>query len=92
MDRPAQSPVVNPIEHFWNQIKTMVQEQNPASVKELWTDINSAWEGFQSDKLNNLIVTMFRRCAALIMTRGGPTKYLKLWLLYLFCGFGIMIG
>ena len=75
MDWPAQSPDVNPIEHFWNQIKTMVQEQNPASVKELWTDINSAWEGFQSDKLNNLIFSMSRRCAALIMTRGGPTKY-----------------
>ena len=75
MDWPAQSPDLNPIENLWNQIKTMVQKQNPTSVKELWTDINSAWKGFQSDKLNNLIVSMSRRCATLIRTTGGPTRY-----------------
>ena len=56
------------------QIKTMVQEQNPTSVKELWTAIN-AWESFPSDRLNNLIVGMSRKCAAVIRARGGPTKY-----------------
>ena len=50
MDWPAQSPDFNPIENLWDQIKTMVQEQNPTSVKELWTAINSAWEGFPSDQ------------------------------------------
>ena len=63
MDWPAQSTDLNPIENLWDQIKTMVQEQNPTSVKELWTAINSAWESFPSDRLNNLIVSMSRRCS-----------------------------
>ena len=37
--------------------------------------LNSAWEGFPSERLNNLIVSMSRRCAAVIRARGGPTKY-----------------
>ena len=44
----------------WDQITTMVQEQNPTSVKELWTAINSAWEGFPSDRLNDLIASTSR--------------------------------
>ena len=74
MDWPAQSTDLNPIK-LWDQIKTMVREQNPTSVKELWTAINSAWEGFPSDGLNNLIVSISRRCAAVVMARGGPTNY-----------------
>ena len=66
MDWPAQSPDLNLIENLWDQIKTMAQEQNPTSVKELRTAINSTWEGFPSDRLNNLIVSMSRRCAAVI--------------------------
>ena len=63
MDWPAQSTDLNPIK-LWDQIKTMVQEQNPTSVKELWTAINSASESFPLDRLNNLIVSMFRRCSS----------------------------
>ena len=69
MDWPAQSTDLNPIENLWDQIKTMVQEQNPTSVKELWTAINFAWESFPFDGLNNLIVSVSRRCAAVIEVR-----------------------
>ena len=72
MDWPAQSPDLNPIGNLWDQIKTMVKEQNPTSVKELWTATNSALEGFPSDRLNYLIVSMSRRCAAAI--RVGAKK------------------
>ena len=97
---PAQSPDLNPIENLWDQIKTMVQEQNidytiriGSTPTILYFDIstlptqdttfilknygllNSAWEGFPSERLNNLIVSMSRRCAAVIRARGGPTKY-----------------
>ena len=75
MDWPAQSPDLNLIENLWDQIKAMAQEQNPTSVKELRTAINSTWEGFPSYRLNNLIVSMSRRCAAVIRARGEPTKY-----------------
>ena len=33
MDWPAQSTNLNPIENLWDQIKTMVEEQNPTSAK-----------------------------------------------------------
>ena len=35
MDWPAQSPDLNPVEHLWDQIKTIVQEQNPQNLREL---------------------------------------------------------
>ena len=66
---------LNPIKNLGDQTKTVVQEQNPTSVKELWTATNSAWEGFPSDRLNNLMVSMSSRCAAVIRAGGGHTKY-----------------
>ena len=91
---PAQSPDLNPIENLWDQIKTMVQEQDPTSVKELWTAINSAWEGFPSDRLNNLIV-IDSACLAGVQLSSGPEEGLlniKTFLLYLFCSFGIILS
>ena len=84
MDWPAQSTDLNPIK-LWDQIKTMVREQNPTSVKELWTAINSAWEGFPSDGLNNLIVSISRMCTKESLLN------IKTFLLCLFCGFGLIL-
>ena len=82
---PAQSPDLNPIENLWDQIKTMAQEQNPTSVKELWTAINSAWEGFPSDRLNNLIVSISRMCTKESLLN------IKTFVVHHFCGFGIIL-
>ena len=75
MEWPAQSPDLNPIENLWDQLKTMVQEQNPTNVTELWSAVKAAWQGFPLDKLIILINSMPRRCKAVIKARGGATKY-----------------
>ena len=75
MNRPAQSPNLNPIENMWDHLKTIVQEKNPKNVKELWTAVNAAWEGFPRERLVNLIDSMSSRCEAVIKARGGPTNY-----------------
>ena len=107
---PAQSPDLNPIENLWDQIKTMVQEQNidytiriGSTPTILYFDIstlptqdttfilknygllNSAWEGFPSDRLNNLILNMSRRCTTVIRARGGPTKYKNFFVVSFVC-------
>ena len=60
MEWPAQSLDLNPIENVWDQLKTVVQEQNPTNVTELWSAIKAAWQGFPLDKLIILINTMAR--------------------------------
>ena len=51
MKWPAQSPDLNPIENLWDQLKTMVKEQNYTNVTELWSAVKAAWQGFPLDKL-----------------------------------------
>ena len=51
MEWPAQSPDLNPIENLWDQLKIMIQEQNPTNVTELWSAVTAAWQGFPLDKL-----------------------------------------
>ena len=53
MEWPAQLPDLNPIENLWDQLKTVVQEQNPTNVTELWSVVKAAWQGFPLDNYFN---------------------------------------
>ena len=66
MDWLAQSPSLNPIENMWNQIKALVQKQNPSNLTGLWTSVNTAWKAFSPERLSDLIG---------IRARGMSTKY-----------------
>ena len=51
IDWPAQSPDLNPIENHCDQLKTLVQEQNPTNRKELWTVVKAAWQSLPLNRL-----------------------------------------
>ena len=57
-------------------VSDILKKQRPTNVKELWTAVNGAWEGFPRKRLVNLIDSMFSRCEAIIEARRGPTNYL----------------
>ena len=35
LNRPSQSPDLNPIENLWNTLKVKIHKQNPQNIKEL---------------------------------------------------------
>ena len=57
---PAQSPDINPIEHAWKQLKTLVNErpQRPRNLDELWVALQEEWEKIDLDFINSLVHSM----------------------------------
>ena len=85
MEWPAHSPDMNPIEHCWAHMKIVIYRNHPELITERIADarlkvellaaILEAWEEISEDFLWELCLSMERRVAALIVARGGYTKY-----------------
>ena len=56
-------------------VSDILKKERLTNVKELWTAVNAAWEGFSRKRLVNLIDNMSSRCEAIIKVRGGPTNH-----------------
>lgn len=74
---PAQSPDLNPIEHAWDMLQRrclphMDAIQNRRQLQEL---LSQQWNLLPQEDLDNLILSMPRRCRAVLNSRGGPTLY-----------------
>ena len=74
---PAQSPDINPIEHFWVDLKKALQKylKPPKRVHELWDRVVEEWDNISPETCQNLIENMPRRMQAVIKAKGGHTKY-----------------
>lgn len=73
---PAQSPDLNPIENLWHQIKLLVTKDKPTTKVTLIEAIVKAWYRLvTTERLENLVNSMPRRCRAVIHSKGWPTKY-----------------
>jgi transposase len=85
IDWPLYSPNLNPIEHVWRHLKEWVYENYPGLV-ELKTGENNiknsmvealqnGWNELPNELFESLIVSMERRCKAVIKADGWYTKY-----------------
>jgi hypothetical protein len=72
---PSQSPDLNPIEHLWEEVERRIRCQNLRNKNELMEKIQDVWNEIPQSTLDKLIDSMPRRYAALIKSKGGPTKY-----------------
>ncbi len=45
MERPTQSPDLNPRENLWGDIKNAVSEAKPRNAEELWYVVQPSWAG-----------------------------------------------
>ncbi|GFU77207.1 transposable element Tcb2 transposase [Trichonephila clavipes] len=74
---PAYSPDMSPIEHEWDIVgRRIARDLHPvASTDELWLRIQTIWNTLPQTDIKNLFNSMPRRVAALIVARGGHTKY-----------------
>jgi transposase len=74
---PAQSPDLNPIEHLWQYLKRQLAkyETEPAGMLELWERVEAEWNAIPAQVCLELIESMPRRIMAVLMAKGGYTKY-----------------
>jgi hypothetical protein len=80
---PPYSPDLNLIEHVWNWMKNWIQEHywqvryrvDRVPLAELRTIILQPWDTVPDDFILGLYNSWWQRCQAVIVARGGSTKY-----------------
>ena len=77
LDWPAQSPDLNPIEHFWAIIKGRRQKKIgfPKTAAELIDQIFDTWENLEPSIIHNLAESIKNRLKEVIRLKGSATKY-----------------
>ena len=72
---PSQSPDLNPIENLWFQLKRAVHKRRPKDIKDLERFCMEEWSKIPPNVFSNLIKHYRKRLSAVILARGGCTKY-----------------
>ncbi|GFX68231.1 transposable element Tcb2 transposase [Trichonephila clavipes] len=77
MDWPAYSPDLKPIEHVWDMLgrRTESRQFSPICLPELHRALLDEWCNIPQDQIDNLILSMPRRCKACIASSGRHTPY-----------------
>ncbi|GFU54714.1 transposable element Tcb1 transposase [Trichonephila clavipes] len=77
MDWPAYSPNLNPIEHVWDMLGLRIAARQPPAtcLPELRRALLDEWCNIPQDQIDNLILSMPRRCKACIASSGRHTPY-----------------
>ena len=75
LERPSQSPDLNPIEHLWEHIERKISVRKPSNQHDLFELIKCTWEEIPIDVLINLVDSMPHRCNAVVAAKGFPKKY-----------------
>ncbi|GFY32974.1 transposable element Tc3 transposase [Trichonephila clavipes] len=77
MDWPAYSPDLNPIEHVWDMLGRRIDARQPppTCLLELRRALLDEWCNIRQDQIDNLILSMPRRCKACIASSGRYTLY-----------------
>ena len=77
MDCPARLPDVNPIEHVWDYLYRQIPRHNrpPLTVQDLIQAIKLEWEALPQQTIQNLILSMPKRCRECANNCGGHTHY-----------------
>lgn len=77
MEWPACSPDLNPIEHVWDMLgrRVAARQPPPTCLPELWTALLAEWSNLPQDQIDNLILSMPRRCTNCISSSGRHTMY-----------------
>ena len=74
---PPQSPDLNPIEHLWDVLERKIRARGPLpkNKEKLWQRLQEEWLQIDNSVIQTLVDSMPRRVAAVIDSKGSPTKY-----------------
>lgn len=72
---PAKSPDLNPIEHLWAKIDTILAKNPPKTLADLADAVTKAWNEIKEFDVITLIESMPKRVEACIKAKGGYFKY-----------------
>ncbi|GFX49163.1 transposable element Tc3 transposase [Trichonephila clavipes] len=77
MDWPAYSPDLNAIEHVWDMLgrRITARQSPPTCLPELRWALLEEWCNIPQDQIDNLILSMSRRCKACIASSRRHTPY-----------------
>lgn len=74
-DWPALSPDLNPVEHCWAYLARELVGESFSSEDELEAAIRAAWARKPPNFIPKLFGSMVRRLTAVVVARGGATRY-----------------
>ena len=74
-DWPALSPDLNPVEHCWAYLARELVGESFSSEDELEAAIRAAWARKPLNFIPKLFGSMVRRLTAVVVARGGATRY-----------------
>ena len=66
-----QSPDLNPVQMFWDEMDHRVKTKRPTSAQHLWELLHDCWKTISGDDLMKLMQRMPRECKAVIKAKGG---------------------
>lgn len=69
------SPDLNPIEHIWPYVLRGLEGQVFSSKDHLWSSLQGAFAAVPASYVKALYDSLPRRMQAVIVARGGPTRY-----------------
>ena len=77
MDLPARSLDLNLIEHAWDILQHVISARpvQPRTLQELIDALVAEWRLIPQNRIQTLIMSMRRRCRAVIDARGHHTHY-----------------
>ncbi|GFX51973.1 transposable element Tc3 transposase [Trichonephila clavipes] len=77
MDWPAYSTDLNPIEHAWDVLGRRIAARlhHPENIQQLKQMLIEEWALLPQEMLHQLVLSMRRRCEAIITVRGGHIPY-----------------
>ncbi|GFU61636.1 transposable element Tcb1 transposase [Trichonephila clavipes] len=77
MDWPAHSPDLNPIEHVWDMLgrRIVAHQPPPTCLRNFRRALLDEWCNIPQDQIDNLILSIPRRCKAYIASSRRHTPY-----------------
>ena len=72
---PPQSPNLNPLEAMWDFVDSRLMKKERTSKEKMWENIQKAWNSIPKGVLRKYIFSMRKRCKAVILAKGGHTRY-----------------
>ncbi len=77
LDRPANSPDLNPIENLWGIVKKKMRDTRLNNADDLKAAIKATWASIKPEQCHGLIASTPRRIDAVITCKRRPNQVLS---------------